>query len=126
MEKEIPVILKTYDLMVWVFEQTGRFPRQHRFSLGSRIESKLLDLLDLLVEARYTKDKSDALGQANRHLETFRFLMRLAKDLKVISLKAYQYQAEGVEEIGRMIGGWKRSAGKGPAEDLPEPGEKTR
>ena len=32
--EELVVITKTYDLILWSCNHTGRFPRQHRFVLG--------------------------------------------------------------------------------------------
>jgi len=55
--KDAPVILKLYDLMLWTMNHVARFPRHHRYSLGQRLDGTLLDLLDLLVEARYARDK---------------------------------------------------------------------
>ena len=36
--EELVIITKTYDLILWSCNHTGRFPRQHRFVLGERIE----------------------------------------------------------------------------------------
>ena len=119
---EIPVILKSYDLILWTVNHTARFPRLHRYSLGQRIENTLQDLLDVLIEARYVREKRVLLDRANVLLERFRFQMRLAKDLKVLAVNSFEFQAKAVEEIGRMIGGWRKHAAKGPL----EPGEKTR
>ena len=33
--EELVIITKTYDLILWSCNHTGRFPRQHRFVLGS-------------------------------------------------------------------------------------------
>jgi hypothetical protein len=40
--EELIVIAKTYDLILWSCNHTGKFPRNHRFVLGERIERKLL------------------------------------------------------------------------------------
>ena len=37
-DEELVVITKTYDLILWWCNHTGRFPRNHRFVLGERIE----------------------------------------------------------------------------------------
>ena len=112
---ELPVILKLYDLMLWTLNHTARFPRHHRYSLGLRIEATLLDLLDALIEARYVREKLKLLDRANILLERFRFQMRLARDLKVLASNSFEFQAKQVEEIGRMIGGWRKSTvARGP------------
>ena len=40
---------------IWSCNHTGKFPRNHRFVLGERIERNLYDLLEILSRARYTK-----------------------------------------------------------------------
>jgi len=40
-EQELIVITKTYDLILWSCNHTGKFPRNHRFVLGERIERNL-------------------------------------------------------------------------------------
>lgn len=124
-QKDLPVILKLYELIVWTTNHTCCFPRHHRYSLGLRIEATLFDMLDTLIEARYTQDKIKLLDKANILLERYRFQMRLAKDLKALALNSFEFQAKAVEEIGRMIGGWRKHA-KRTAKGPPEPGEKTR
>jgi hypothetical protein len=37
-QEELVIITKTYDLILWSCNHTGRFPRQHRFVLGERLE----------------------------------------------------------------------------------------
>jgi hypothetical protein len=37
-DQELIVITKTYDLILWSCNHTGKFPRNHRFVLGERIE----------------------------------------------------------------------------------------
>jgi hypothetical protein len=36
--EELVVITKTYDLILWSCNHTGKFPRNHRFVLGERID----------------------------------------------------------------------------------------
>ena len=37
-----------------------------------------------------------------------RILLRLARDVRVISLSQHEYVSRMNEELGRMIGGWTR------------------
>jgi hypothetical protein len=91
-----------------------------------RIEDTLLDLLEVLIEARYQRQNASTLDRANVLLERFRFQMRLAKDLKVLALNSFEFQAKSVDEIGRMIGGWRKHAAGQAVKEPPEPGETTR
>ena len=49
---ELLVIVKTYDLILWSSNHTSRFPRNHRFVLGERIERAMYDLLEMLIQAK--------------------------------------------------------------------------
>jgi hypothetical protein len=51
------VITKTYDLILWSCKHTSRFPRNHRFVLGERIERNVYGLLETLIQAKYTKNR---------------------------------------------------------------------
>ena len=63
--EELIVITKTYDLILWSCNHTGKFPRNHRFVLGERIERNLYDLLETLIRAKYTRQRQQLLEQAN-------------------------------------------------------------
>ncbi len=88
------------------------FPRSHRFTIGERLSANGLDVLVNLTEAAYTSGKDDLLSQANRKVNSTRLLLRLSKDLKLLSLDSYAFAAERLDEIGRMVGGWRKSAGQ--------------
>ncbi len=44
-----------HELLLWMIPQLDKFPRVRRFTLGERLENALLEVLELLVEAAYTK-----------------------------------------------------------------------
>jgi hypothetical protein len=33
-------VMKAYDVLLWLINHVGKFPRSHRFALGDRIESR--------------------------------------------------------------------------------------
>jgi len=66
---ELIVIVKIYDLILWSSNHTSRFPRIHRFVLGERIERGMYDLLEMLIQAKYTRENKailDALAEPRR------------------------------------------------------------
>ncbi len=111
-QTELVVITKTYDLILWSCQHTGKFPRNHRFVLGERLERNLYDLLETLLRAKYSRNRQELLEQANLMLEILRFQMRLAKDLQCLKVESYAFAAKGIDEIGKLIGGWIRSSAK--------------
>jgi hypothetical protein len=106
MPQEKPVIQKMYDLIKWLIPQIAKLPRSHKFTLGDRITNLALDTLDLLVQAVYTRRKLELLKQANLNLERLRYMIRLCYDLKLFSLKGYEYVSREINEVGKQVGGW--------------------
>jgi hypothetical protein len=106
---EMVVITRAYALVLDVTERVRKFPRDLRFVLGDRILSTAYDVLDGLIQARYTADRRSILRAANLQLERLRFQVRLASDLQVISIRQYELLAEGIYEIGGMVGAWTKS-----------------
>lgn len=112
MREDLPVIQKHYDLCVAGVQQVSRFPKSYKFTLGDRIQGHLLEILELLIEARYTKDRLDPLRRANLALEKTRYLMRMATDVGVLPGRSLEHLSRQMIEVGCMIGGWMRSARK--------------
>jgi hypothetical protein len=106
MRKEVDAVTKLYDFILWVIPKLDKFPRSQKFVLGDRIENLLLDLLELLIDAAYSRKKAPLLRSANLKLEKLRYLMRLSKDLKLLNMKGYEFSARAIEGIGTSIGGW--------------------
>ncbi|MGA2738569.1 MAG: diversity-generating retroelement protein Avd [Bryobacteraceae bacterium] len=103
---------KAYDFVLWLLPKVENFPRTHRFTVGERLTAHGLDLLTSLVEAGYARQKVELLEQASRKVNSTRYLLRLAKNLRLMSLEAYGFSAEKLDEIGRMVGGWSKAAAK--------------
>lgn len=59
-------------LLCWGIPVVHAFPRAFRFTLGERLEQRLLTVLERLLEATYTRDKRALLGRANLELDVAR------------------------------------------------------
>jgi hypothetical protein len=103
------ILTKLQDLLVYLLPQLNKFPRDQKFVLGDRIETKLLDVQESCLRAYYSRDKRGYLLEANLQLEVARHLVRLAHALKLFSNHAYGVLAEKMDEVGRMTGGWLKS-----------------
>ena len=99
-----------HELLEWLIPLLDNFPRNRRFTLGDRIESGLLDILEWLVAASYSRDKAVLLQRANMRLARVRHLWRLAFELQVIPARRYQHGAELLDSLGRQIGGWQAAS----------------
>ena len=98
-----------YQLILWLVPTVEKFPRSQKFLLGDRIQSVALDVLEKLIEATYTRDRGSILVRANLELEKLRYMIRLATDLKYLDNRRYEHAARQIDEIGRLIGGWRKA-----------------
>jgi len=108
MSSELKVIADFYDFALWTLGHTEKFPRHHRYSLGTDIERRLYTILGGMIRAKYSKDKAALLQGVNVELEVLRFQMRIAKDLRILPVKSHGYAAEAMLSIGSQVGGWMR------------------
>lgn len=107
---KMPVVFQqAYDLTVWYANHTVKFPKGFRFTLADRIQETLLNLVEALQDACYARSKGAALQNAQRLVDQMRLWNRLAKDLRCLSVGQYAFAAERIEEIGKQVGGWKKS-----------------
>ena len=113
-EEPAAVVTKAYDFVLWLLPKVEKFSRSYRFSVGDQLVAHGLDLLLLLVEAAYAANKAGLLHQANGNVNGTRYLLRLAKDLKLFSVDSYGFAAERLDEIGRMVGGWQKAVARRP------------
>ncbi len=111
MAQELKVIQDFYDFTLWLIGHTEKFPRHHRYSLGVAMESRLQRILELLLRAKFSRQKAVYLNDANIELEVLRFQVRLSKDLKALPAKSHGHAAERMQGIGSQIGGWLASKG---------------
>lgn len=105
-----PVVEKHYKLILWMLPKIANFPKDQRFLLADRIEQLLLDILELLIEAVYTRHKREILIKVNLKLDVLRFMMRIAKDMKYVNVNSYDFFCQSAVEVGRMVGGWLKTA----------------
>ena len=119
MKEDLSVITRLYEFMVWAIQRVEKFPRSQRFVIGDRLEVLLLDILDLLIEAKYSRDKRDLLRQANLQLEKLRYLIRVCCDLRLLSRSQYLFAAGQIDEIGREVGRWRKAQDENLQPSLP-------
>jgi hypothetical protein len=113
---KLPVVLvKWYDHANWLLDRVDSFPKNQRFIFGQRLADLALGILELLVEAAYSREKAGLLREANKKLEVLRWLVRMAKDRLLLTARQYEFSSEKLAECGKMVGGWtKQTEAAGP------------
>lgn len=101
-----PAVEKAYQYLIWLVPTLEKLPRSQKFLIGDRIQTAATEVVELLTDAIYTRDRKSLLRTAQLRIERQRILMRALTDLKLIDLRRYEHSAKELNEIGKMIGGW--------------------
>ena len=99
-------------LLEWLLPQVAKFPREHRHTLARHVCELAMGTHDALVAARHLDDgaRAEALREADIRLDLLRQYLQLAWRWHWLSAGQYQHVSGLTEELGRLIGGWRRSA----------------
>jgi hypothetical protein len=105
----LPVFKKGYDLLLALYESTGRFGREFKYTLGESLKKESLAQIVCIYKANGVFDKAPKIGEAKEHLEVIRLYIRISKDLKQITLKRMIFLNEFIESISKQLSGWKKA-----------------
>ena len=105
----LPVLTRWETFLEWLLPTLEKFPKKIRFTLTNRIENLAIDMIEDLVEARYSKQKGPCLKRCNLRLEKIRLLLRLCHTLKHLPNRPFEHAMRELHEVGKMVGGWIRS-----------------
>ena len=105
---ELPIFTAWSRFLSWLLDTTLKFPKRVRFTLSNRMDNLALDILEGLIEARYSKNKVPLLTRINLQLEKLRVLLRIAYQKQYLATNSFEYALRELQEIGQMVGGWLR------------------
>lgn len=108
-----PIFSKTYDFVAWLIPLTVKFPRQQRFVMAEALQQEALHFQGLLIEAAHQRNPQEKLDAADAELDKVRTHLRLSRDLELVSPGQYEHAACMLVEVGRLLGGWKKSTRRG-------------
>jgi hypothetical protein len=94
-----------------------KIPRKSRYTLGAKIDTAFLTVLELLFTATYQTphEKVGTLLLALRRFDVLKFLLRVAWEIRAIDTPFYAAISVQSDEAGKMLGGWyKGMASKNP------------
>ncbi|MBU1449021.1 four helix bundle protein, partial [Patescibacteria group bacterium] len=102
----LPIFQSGYDLVLKIYRITHHFPREYKYTLGQKLKDISADFLDCIVTANSQEHKTAVLNEARTRLERLRIHVRLAHDLKIITLAGYESICRSLEELSRQLSGW--------------------
>lgn len=107
---KLPIYKVTYDLLQVVTEITRNMPKDYKHSLGSKIREECVALVTYIYRANSSKNKYEHIETMLERLSVATLMLRLAKDLRLISLKQFARTVELTDQIGRQAGGWMKAS----------------
>ena len=96
--------------MLWM-NIVPHIAKNARFTIGTRIENKFLDLLEQTYVAYFSaiEGKIEKVTGCIQILDLLKYILSVAWEGKVISSGQYEEISKKLDEIGRMFGGWLNS-----------------
>lgn len=86
--------------------------RIDRYTIGEKIDSKFLEILEIVFRAVFAYDKFEKLSlvsQAIGKTDLLKFFLQIGWEQKTLSHNIYGKLIILLEEVGRMLGGWKKN-----------------
>lgn len=113
--KEMPIFVRTFDLLTWLLPATNHFPRAHRHTFTQRLLGAAFDLRERLEEANLRRGaaRAERLERADEALARVRVYVRLAWRWGWLSEGQYRHVAAMVVEVGKLLGGWSKASASG-------------
>jgi len=104
----LPVLQKVKSSYKQWFEFYNLIPKSHRYSLGVRIDTLFVEIIESIAIATFLPktEKVSYVRIAIRKLDTIKILLMVLWETKSLDNKKYLLLSVGLEEIGRMLGGW--------------------
>lgn len=96
--------------MIWV-SIVPHIPKSSRYTLGTRIEHKFLDLLELTYITYFSEKgvKQEKIAECILLLDTLKFFISIIWEAKLISHKQCEDIVLKIDEVGKMFGGWRKN-----------------
>ena len=84
--------------------------RSARFGIGNKIDVLFLRILELLRKSMYApiNKKMVLLEEVIDYIDSFRFFFQLLWETKLVSDKEYTSFGAEIENLGKIVGGWKK------------------
>lgn len=105
--KHLPIYKTTYELLETVTRKNKDFPRDFKYSLGDKIRSECIELVVFIYKANSVRQqRRDHLQQILERVQVIELMLRLAKDLHLLSVTAFSEIVLLTDSLARQAQGW--------------------
>lgn len=110
--EHLPLYNKSYELLKACFCAIEKMPRGHKKTIGDRLVESALRQTQLIVFANGSRQKEGPLVKLVLEIENMVLLLRVATDLKALSLGEGHVLLERLFEIRKQTQAWRAWAKK--------------
>jgi len=108
--EDLKIIQKTYDMIEYGYSAIAQFPKSEKYALGNDMKRCMHQILEYEIVGHKKYYKKTTLRDLDVEVTKLRAYTRLAKDLGFLPFKKYEVWSRFNVEIGKMVGGWIKSA----------------
>ena len=98
----------TYDLIKLVTQLVANMPKNFKADFGAELRRRCMTLVMRTYEANTNADKAAILQRMRMEIETVNLSLRLAVDLRLISVNQYSRAIAITDSIGKQATGWQK------------------
>ena len=98
--------------MEYAYIALCQFPKSEKFGLAADIKTQMYTVLRLIIAANKRYYKKTTMQDMDIEHEILRRQIEMAKNMKFLPFKKFGILIGKVDEVGRLIGGWKRKINK--------------
>ncbi|HAT9434080.1 TPA: four helix bundle protein [Legionella pneumophila subsp. pneumophila] len=106
---DLPVFHDAWQLALRVFEYTKEFGREYKYTLGQEMKRDVLHLVRHLYRANKAEDKRMHLEAFLDDYEFLKLEIRMAAEMKLMSIKKQATLSLLLERIGKQVIGWRKT-----------------
>jgi hypothetical protein len=107
---DLPIYKSSYELLQLATALVKNFPRSIKVSIGQAIQDACVRICLLVAKANAAADKIPHLGELLEHQREAELLIRLAKDMRFISVHQYASAVLLTDSIGKQANGWQKAS----------------
>lgn len=108
------MLQKSKELYLIWYGYYKSLPKEHRYTLGSKIDNLLGAIIENVSGASFLvkQEKLPYIKLAIRKTDAIKIFLLLLWETKSLDNKKYLILSEKINEIGRMLGGWSGQIAK--------------
>ena len=115
--KHLPIYKLTYDLLNEVTKHTRHYPKDFKYTLGTKVRDETVELVVFIYKANSSRERrSEFVRLILERLQIIELLLRLSKDMRLLSTEAFASLVVLTDDINRQASGWLRSSDSRKAE----------